>query len=181
MNNSEKNLVDTVEKNGAARAAVVSVDKITFRREFRAACEQNSCGKYGKCWTCPPDVGDIDEMTTRAKTYKHALIFQTIGQLEDSFDIENMQQAAKKHNALILSLIAELTPALESSLILGAGSCKICERCAKAMDKPCQYPKKAIVSLEAYGIDVTDLAALAGMNYINGANTVTYFGGFFYK
>jgi hypothetical protein len=31
-------------------------------------------------------------------------------------------------------------------------------------------------SLEAYGINVSELAKAAGMNYINGQNTVTYFG-----
>ena len=31
-------------------------------------------------------------------------------------------------------------------------------------------------SLEAYGIHVSKLAETAGMKYINGQNTVTYFG-----
>jgi hypothetical protein len=31
-------------------------------------------------------------------------------------------------------------------------------------------------SLEAYGVNVSKLAASAGMKYINGQNTVTYFG-----
>jgi hypothetical protein len=31
-------------------------------------------------------------------------------------------------------------------------------------------------SLEAYGVNVSALASAAGMKYINGQNTVTYFG-----
>jgi hypothetical protein len=33
-----------------------------------------------------------------------------------------------------------------------------------------------VASLEAYGIFVAKLAEKAGMKYINGVNTVTYFG-----
>jgi hypothetical protein len=31
-------------------------------------------------------------------------------------------------------------------------------------------------SLEAYGVNVSGLASVAGMKYINGQDTVTYFG-----
>nr|WP_242837443.1 DUF2284 domain-containing protein [Desulfitobacterium metallireducens] len=41
-------------------------------------------------------------------------------------------------------------------------------------NKPCRFPDKAILSLEAYCIDVTILANLCNMQYINGQNTVTY-------
>ena len=41
---------------------------------------------------------------------------------------------------------------------------------------PCRFPEKAIPSLEAYGINVSRLASAAEMKYINGQNTVTYFG-----
>ena len=33
-----------------------------------------------------------------------------------------------------------------------------------------------MASLEAYGVNVSRMAQAAGMKYINGANTVTYFG-----
>ena len=35
---------------------------------------------------------------------------------------------------------------------------------------------RACASLEAYGVSVSQLAELSGMRYINGENTVTYFG-----
>lgn len=178
---SMKTLTDIATAKGADNAAVISVDKIPFRREFRAACEQNTCGKYGKCWMCPPGVGDIDEMMARAKTYRHALVFQTIGMLEDSFDIEGMEEAAKKHNALAQVLSVELEPLLENPLKLGAGACHACERCAQIDNEPCRYPQEAMASLESYGIAVSELAELSGMKYINGQNTVTFFGGFLFK
>ena len=61
-------------------------------------------------------------------------------------------------------------------LHLGAGGCGVCKRCAKVDGEPCRFPSEAMPSLEAYGINVSSLASLSGMKYINGQNTVTYFG-----
>ena len=66
------------------------------------------------------------------------------------------------------------------ALHLGAGGCRVCPVCANREDKPCRFPEKALSSLEAYGINVSKLAELAGMKYINGQNTVTYFGAVFF-
>ncbi len=40
----------------------------------------------------------------------------------------------------------------------------------------CRFPGRAHGSLEANGIFVSELAAMAQVKYNNGANTVTYFG-----
>ena len=61
-------------------------------------------------------------------------------------------------------------------LHLGAGGCGVCEVCAKKTGEPCRFPDKAMPSLEAYGVNVSELARAAGMKYVNGQNTVTYFG-----
>lgn len=61
-------------------------------------------------------------------------------------------------------------------LHLGTGGCGLCEVCAKRTDEPCRYPKLAMPSLETYGINVSRLAPAVGMKYVNGVNTVTYFG-----
>ena len=55
----------------------------------------------------------------------------------------------------------------------------MCERCAKLTDEPCRFPELAMSSLEAYGVNVSLLAPQAGMQYINGTGTVTYFGAVF--
>ena len=166
---------------GASGAGVAQVDQIAFHREFRAACVQNLCGKYGTNWMCPPDVGDIDAMIAQAKTYRSILVFQTIHPLEDSFDIEGMEEAAVKHNALALALTEKLEGVLDSPLRLGAGACQVCPCCTRVQHLPCPYPRQATASLESYGIHVAELAALCGLSYINGANTVTYFGGFLFS
>lgn len=172
----EKALVEIALRHGANNAAVVAVDGITFDAAFREACAQNSCGKYGRNWMCPPDVGDIHAMMARAKSYKRAFVFQTIGQLEDSYDFEGMMDAAEVHNSMAQRVTDEVLPQLPGALVLGAGACRVCPRCAREDEQPCRFPQKAVASLESHGIAVYQLAPLCGMKYINGQNTVTYFG-----
>lgn len=158
---------------GAFKAAVIPVTEIETDVAFRAMCEANMCGRYGKCYTCPPDVGEINTLIAKLKSYKFALVYQTVGMLEDSFDIEGMQEAGAKHCELVIEMQKEYG---SDVLHLGAGGCPLCERCAKATNEPCRHPNEAIASLEAHGVNVSKLAAASGMKYINGQNTVTYFG-----
>ena len=47
---------------GAYKAAVIRTNEIVLDRAFRVMCESNACGAYGKCYMCPPDVGDADKL-----------------------------------------------------------------------------------------------------------------------
>ena len=162
---------------GAFRAAVIQAESIVVDSAFRAMCESNACGMYGKCYMCPPDVGDIDRLMGEIGEYKYALVYQTVSKLEDSFDFEGMVDAKSKTYPLAQSLrkiFADLN--VKKVLHLGAGGCGVCKVCAKRTGEPCRAPERAMPSLEAYGINVSELARTAGMKYINGQNTVTYFG-----
>lgn len=162
---------------GAYRTGLVETASIRLDRSFRAMCEMNTCGAYGRCWMCPPDVGEIDVLMDRARSFDKALVYQTVSPLEDSYDFEGMMAAAHRHAALSHRVTEWCRGApFQSYLHLGAGGCHICKVCAKRTDEPCRHPELALPSLEACGIQVSELAALAGMNYINGQNTVTYFG-----
>jgi predicted metal-binding protein len=156
--------------------AVIDVDQIRFDLEFRTLCEKNSCGYYGACWTCPPDAGTIEELIQKVKRYRHALVFQTVSALEDSFDIDGMHEASVNHNRLVQRVRDAAKAEHPDCFVLGAGACGICAVCSKRENQPCRFPDKAITSLEACGVDVSHLAKRAGMRYINGVNPVTYFG-----
>ncbi len=167
---------------GANAAAVISVDSISFDTAFRSMCASNACGNYGKSYMCPPDIGEIDDLIREAKTYSHALVYQTIGLLEDSYDFEGMMEAGDFHNTLARN-IRELFEKnyCQKALHLGAGGCRLCPVCGKKTGEPCRFPDRAMSSLEAYGINVSKLAFQCGMRYINGENTVTYFGAVLFK
>ncbi|MBE6631320.1 MAG: DUF2284 domain-containing protein [Ruminococcaceae bacterium] len=174
-------LIEEIMDLGATRAALISAKEVKTDRRFRDICASNACGMYGNCWTCPPDAGDIDELMASLENYTSAIVYQTVGELEDSFDFEGMQEAGEKHNLLVRA-VRKLFDSKEIGvgLHLGAGGCRICTVCAKRTNEPCRYPDLALSSLETYGINVSQLAETAGMKYINGSNTVTYFGAVFF-
>ena len=162
---------------GAYKANIIETKDISLDIAFREICDSNSCGMYGKCWMCPPEVGDIDVLMNEVGKYDYALIYQTVTDLEDSYDFEGMIAAKKRFYPLAQGLRESFNNLkLVNVLHLGVGGCGLCEICAKRTDEPCRFPEKAIPSLEAYGINVSKLARSAGMKYINGQNTVTYFG-----
>ena len=168
-------LIRLALENGAAKAEIISVDQIVTSAEFREACRQNICGLWGRCWMCPPDVGEIEPLMAELRTYQHALWYQTIGVLEDSFDFEGMTETKKQHLRISQKIEEKVKPVLGRHLHLSCGGCGLCERCTRLDDQPCRFPDKAMTSLEAYGVDVYQTTKTTGLKYINGQNTVTYF------
>lgn len=175
-------LIEEIKTMGVLEACIISVSEIPFDPELRRACEANLCGNYGRNWTCPPDCGDVYELIERAKAYQFALVYQTVSTLEDSYDYEGMQEGLRRHTEITGELSKLINRQIQGTVLqLSAGGCKLCDKCAKIDSLPCRNPEKAVVSLEAYGIFVSGLAKTANMNYINGANTVTYFGAFLFN
>ena len=162
---------------GAYRSNVIEAQKIETDKAFRNMCASNACGMYGRCYMCPPDVGDIEALMAEVKNYDYALVYQTVTEIEDSYDFEGMTEAKKKTYPIAQAL-REIFVGINISKVLhlGAGGCGVCERCAKQTNEPCRFPNLALPSLESYGINVSDLAKSAEMKYINGQDTVTYFG-----
>ena len=162
---------------GAFRASVIPVTDIETDASFRDLCAANVCGNYGRNWMCPPDAGDIHDLMAALKSYSYALVYQTVSELEDSYDFEGMMDAGLRHNRLMVALRQALNgEPLSRALHLGAGGCRMCETCAKRTGEACRHPDLAVASLETYGVNVSKLAPAAGMKYINGRDTVTYFG-----
>lgn len=168
-------LIQAALNCGATKAAIIPVEKIVMSADFYKICEGNSCGNFGQCWMCPPYLGDIEELMAKVKTYSHGLLYQTISEIEDSFDIEGMFEAGKRHSELSQKM-EQSGEMPEKRLHLSCGGCRLCERCARRDDQPCRYPDKALGSMEGYGIDVYRTTKETELKYINGPDTVTYFG-----
>ena len=162
---------------GAYKATVIPVELVETDASFRDMCAANVCGNYGRNWMCPPDAGEIHDLMAALRSYSNALVYQTVSELEDSYDFEGMMEAGIAHNQLMILLRDQLNAEnLPRVLHLGAGGCRMCEVCAKRKNEPCRHPDLAVASLETYGVNVSRLAPAAGMKYINGKDTVTYFG-----
>lgn len=171
-------ILTSVLKNKAFQTAVISTQVITFSKDVVTACERNYCGQYNTCWTCPPAVGNIKMLEKKYKGYNKALVFTTLHKLEDSFDIDGMDNGRLEHQK-IEKAATDCLSGYKADW-LGAGSCSICEKCTYP-HSPCRFPDKAKSSVEACGIDVVHLAKICNINYFNGVNTVTYFSIIFFN
>lgn len=166
---------------GAYGADLIRQEQIVLNKDFRSLCEQNSCGNYGKTYMCPPAIGPIEVLMEQIRGYDCALLYQTVAQLEDSFDFEGMTEGGKQHALVSQAIHAALPPELGEVLHMAGGGCKLCERCAKEDGLPCRHPQTALGSLSAYGVDVYNTTRSTSLRYINGQNTVTYFGMILFK
>ena len=160
--------------DGVFQSAVIHTAEIPFSEVVRKACEANACGRYGKSWMCPPGVGSMDLWQKKITAFENALVFTHMGALEDSFDYEGMQRVAEETDVIFKRIIDAFKNDNIPFLALGHGSCSLCESCTYP-DAPCRLPEKAVVSVEACGVNVVELAAKCKINYHNGADTVTYF------
>lgn len=161
------------EETGFSHWGVFPVEDLRFLPEVRAACEVNSCGRYGKSWSCPPACGSLEENERRARAFRWGVLLQTTGQMEDDFDIEVMIEAEQLQKKRFEAYCARLEG--EECLPLGAGSCTICAQCTYP-DAPCRFPERMRVSMEAFGLQVTDVCRAAETPYYYGPRTITYSG-----
>ena len=172
-----QDLVKAVLQAGATKAVILPQSQIVLSDSFRKICESNQCGGYGKCWMCPPHIGEIHALMDEVRSFPQGVWFQTIHPIEDSFDIEGMFAAGGKHAQVSVAIREAVKPLLKKTfLLLSCGGCHICESCAIRENRPCRFPDKALASLEGYGVDVYNTTKDTDLRYINGQNTVTYFG-----
>ena len=155
---------------------------LVFSEEVRKLCEQNACGFYGKNWTCPPAVESLDALKRKIMSFNALLVFYQVRQVKNSFDWQGMMTGAIEFKNRLQSMKKEIGNHLAPPdfLMLGMGSCNLCETCTYPCGEPCRHPEDAIVSLEACGIDVMRLMKDNGLKYYNGKNTVTFIGGLFF-
>ena len=156
---------------------------ITLRKEVRDLCKQNTCGYYGKNWTCPPAVPPLSTFKERFGLFDTFLVVYQVYPTQGSFDWKGMMAGAVlfKKNLQDMKTALEAVSQTNQFLILGMGPCDLCEPCSYVDGEPCRNPEEAIISLEACGIDVMRLMKEHGLNYYNGKNTVTLVGGILYN
>ncbi len=118
-----KKLMETALELGFADAALIRTDELVFIPAFRALCEENECGKYGVNYACPPDCGTVEEMKQKVLRWRQALVMQTMWDIEDPLDNEQIKPAKTEHNRLTRRLIEK---AAEPGLMIGASGCSLC-------------------------------------------------------
>ena len=160
---------------GVYEYGIVRPEDAPFSIEVHKMCEANRCGQYGKTWVCPPGIGTLAECEARLKAFERMIVFSVKYDLEDSFDFEGMEAGMKDFKEVSRRVDGAVGAIVGMHLTLSNEGCGLCASCTYP-DAPCRFPERSHGSIEAYGIFVNQLAKTAGINYINGQNTVTYFG-----
>lgn len=168
-----KKAIELALASGFTYAAYLDASKIELLDEVRDMCRQNTCGKYGKNWACPPGCGELDELREQVRSFREGILVQTVGDVEDSLDFEAIVEIEALHKKNFLTAMETLKKHFPGLLALGAGCCTICQTCVWP-DNPCRFPEKKVSSMEAYGILVNDLCRKNGLSYYYGPNKMAF-------
>ena len=148
--------------------------ELEFSQRVRWICE-HECPMYGKSWACPPAVGTVTECQERCNAYPGAFVFTTIAEVADTANLEETLATRGEHEAVTKEIRKILQTKFEQTLALSADSCEICGTCAYP-NAPCRHPDHMVPCIEGYGVVVADFARKAGIEFMNGAGIVTWFG-----
>ena len=159
---------------GFEGCAAFDAAALEFRREVREMCAADRCKRYNKCWACPPACGSVEAMAARARRFSRGALVQTVARLDGDFDAEGLAEAQRLHKRRFETLARQAKILTGGACLpMGAGSCTRCVRCTYP-SRPCRYPERVHPSMEAYGLLVADVCALAGLKYYYGPNTISY-------
>lgn len=156
---------------GADKAAVIDTSAISVSEAVAFKCRVPRCPNYEICAHCPPHAPTPEEFRRVLASFRKAIIFNK--RFAPEVMLSPDQEAARSE---AFRSIFELAAKLESAAFyaghylsfgLPAGSCRnvLCHEqkvCAVLQGKACLFPALARPSMEAVGIDVFQLAALAG-------------------
>ena len=82
--------LDDLLKIGVTRYGFIKTTDIVFDPQALKLCESNACRRYGKYWTCAPGSGPLEQSIATCHSYSDALVFCSVYELEDSYDVEGM-------------------------------------------------------------------------------------------
>lgn len=165
---------------GFSGAAALDAATLALRPEVRDMCSADKCRLYGRSWMCPPGCGSLEENAVRLQGYTVGLLVQTVGQLEDDFDYEGMQEAGALQKQRFALFARELKQAYPGLLALSSGGCELCGKCTYP-DAPCRHPEQAMPSMEAFGLVVSDVCRANELPYYYGPGTIAYTGCYLLK
>lgn len=166
-------LVQLATEAGFTAWGPLDVSTIELKQQVRDMCAVNTCGKYEKCWSCPPGCGSIEECEERISGYTHGILVQTYGDIEDGFDFEAIMEIEEAHKEHFQQMYAKLREQKADTLAIGAGACTVCKTCTYP-DAPCRFPERMVSSMEAYGMLVLEVCKKNDLTYYYGPDKMAY-------
>lgn len=166
-------LAKLAEDSGFTSWAPLDAKTLTLKQEVRDMCAVNTCGRYEKCWSCPPGCGTLEDCAAQIKRFEGGILVQTRGDIEDSFDFEAIGEIGEAHKENFERMYDAIRREDAEVLALGAGSCTRCRECTYP-DQPCRFPDKMVSSMEAYGLVVLEVCKANDLKYYYGSDKMAY-------
>lgn len=170
---TDAQLLSLASQCGFDHVGMLNVPALKFEPAVRDMCAADKCRSYGKCWTCPPYCGSLEEFAARAAKYRRGILVQSTGQMEDDYDVETMMDTETLQHDRFRALTAKVRQVCPDCMPLAAGACRVCEKCA-CPGAPCRFPDLAVPSMEASGLNVSRTCADSGIGYYYGPRTITF-------
>ena len=164
--------IETAKQLGFDTVVALDPAQLVARADVREMCKANTCGAYGENWMCPPACGSLEQCQASMHGFTRGILLQTIGYMQKPIDSRCYLETERRHMARFYALVELFREQYPEALCLGAGGCRVCKQCA--YPEPCRFPQKAVSSMEAYGLFVTQVCRDAGVPYHHGDRTVTY-------
>ncbi len=133
-----QSLVERSIELGALEARLIDTKQIVFDSRSFLKC-RFGCGRWGKYWTCPPNLSISPESFLAAfEQYKQAIVIRT----EDP----------KKGQEVALAIEKEAMLNYGHQFAFAMILCVQCDECS--YPEPCRFPHLARPAMDAYGIDI---------------------------
>ena len=161
------------EEIGFSHYGALNCAELRFLPEVRDMCAAGRCQMYGKSWSCPPHCGTLEEIADKARNYSRGILLQCTGNMEDDFDVECMMDTEADLKEKFKVLVERVRTVYPNCYPMAAGTCTVCKTCT-CPDAPCRFPEKAIPSMEASGLVVSEICEKSGLPYYYGPLTITY-------
>jgi predicted metal-binding protein len=160
---------------GASGAKIIPAKTIKVDERVRLKCLIPRCERAGETPNCPPNAPDLDLIRRALSIYSAAVLFKCDVEIGEIHFDKEITEAGKKQMMFYHKKGVEVAAALERQAFkdgyhlamgMGGGSCKdyLCEGkpCQFLKTGNCRFPLQSRPSLEAMGIDVTELINEAG-------------------
>lgn len=173
-----EDLLSLAEGCGFDAVARLDMSTLKFMPEVRAMCRPDQCRSYNKSWCCPPAVPDLETLAARCRQYDTGILLQTIGQREDSFDFEIIEDTRERLNAAFVKFHEKVKDIYPNHWPMGLdhyglGACTSCESCTWP-DAPCRHPDKIFPSMSSCGLLVSQICLDNGLSYNYGPLGISF-------
>ena len=148
----EKYYLRAIE-GGATHAKQVHPSSVVTASWIRSKC-QFGCPGYDRSYSCPPHTPTPQETREILDSYHRSILFH--------IEVPHMPEKEKhyrKYFDMLVDLEGELfKDGYYKAFVFLAGPCRICKKCAKLEQKPCNLLGRARPCMEACGMDVYQTA-----------------------